>query len=647
MLTDVPSGSFDLLPLLAAGPGAGGYFSPIKLALIVGVYFLWIKCCSWVDRDAERLELSRSIWNALVITSGLFGGVVYLLFPIFGFALFIHLTLVLTPTLAYTFQRNQHVPAQLRWLTPAHLQRIWRRLKSGVAASPERRVAVGDERRAGPRSSAPASSRPRPSATSASASAAAAGPRSSGPRSSGPASRKPTRRAVPDDFDDDDETYQLADEAMDQADDEETAAHHDILAIRFIGKGEKEEDAEQRIARAQSSPSYRGAAELILDALNARATDIHMEPTRDEMAIRFRIDSIMQPQNPFRKQRGEAVLNVFKVLAGLDITEKRKSQDGSFSAILDNREIDFRVATTGSVSGEKMVMRILDRSRQVTGLADLGMRDTLRSQLRSIIHQPHGMLIVCGPTGSGKSSTLYACLAEIDRSQRNVITLENPVEYQLDMVTQIEINERAGKTFASELRSILRQDPDVILVGEIRDAETAEIACQAAQTGHMVYTTLHANDAVTALSRLIDLGVAPFLIASSLSAVLAQRLVRVLCPRCKIRYRPTAEQLSAFRLSPEKVKELYRAATPEDRTDEQGRHRVCSHCNGVGYRGRTGIFELLVINDEIRALIREKPDLLALKQAALKHGLSTLSEDALRKVLEGRTSLEELNRVVK
>src|SRR5262249_57288267 len=219
-------------------------------------------------------------------------------------------------------------------------------------------------------------------------------------------------------------------------------------------------------------------------------------------------------------------------------TEKRKPQDGSLSARVNGRNIDFRVATAGSVVGEKLVMRILDTSRQIIDLTELGMRDRLREQIRAIAQQPHGMLIVCGPTGAGKSTTLYACLEEIDRYQKNVITVENPVEYQIANVTQIEVNPKAGKTFATELRSILRQDPDVIYIGEIRDQETAEIACQAAQTGHMVFTTLHANDTVTAIGRLIDLGVQPFMIASALSAVLGQRLVRVLCPKCKVKYRP-------------------------------------------------------------------------------------------------------------
>src|SRR5439155_3633741 len=239
-------------------------------------------------------------------------------------------------------------------------------------------------------------------------------------------------------------------------------------------------------------------------------TDIHLEPTKQEMTVRYRIDGILHATDPFSRAMGDAVLNIFKVLADLDITEKRKPQDGSLSADLNGRTIDFRVATAGSVVGEKMVMRILDKSQQIIDLGRLGMRDRLREQVHAISWQPHGMLIVCGPTGAGKSTTLYACLNEIDRFQKNVITIENPVEYHIDNVTQIEVNPKAGKTFAGELRSILRQDPDVIYIGEIRDHETAEIACQAAQTGHMVFTTLHANDAVTALGRLIDLGVQPF-----------------------------------------------------------------------------------------------------------------------------------------
>ena len=299
---------------------------------------------------------------------------------------------------------------------------------------------------------------------------------------------------------------------------------------------------------------------MVHEAIQTRATDIHLEPTKEEMTVRFRIDGILQPPARLRTARmGDAVLNIFKVLANLDITEKRKPQDGSFSAEVQTAEeprrersdddedeetdwptsrkaghpqIDFRVATAGSVVGEKMVMRILDRSRAI-GRPDRARAcaTKMRDSIHGIVAQPHGMFIVCGPTGAGKSTTLYACLSEIDRYQKNVITVENPVEYHIDNVTQIEVNPKAGKTFASELRSILRQDPDVIYIGEIRDQETAEIACQAAQTGHMVFTTLHANDTVTALGRLIDLGVQPFMVASAVSAILGQRLVRMLCPQ--------------------------------------------------------------------------------------------------------------------
>jgi type II secretory ATPase GspE/PulE/Tfp pilus assembly ATPase PilB-like protein len=262
------------------------------------------------------------------------------------------------------------------------------------------------------------------------------------------------------------------------------------------------------------------------------------------------------------------------------------------------------------------------------------------------------MLIVCGPTGAGKSTTLYACLNEIDRYQKNVITIENPVECQVANVTQIEVNPKAGKTFASELRSILRQDPDVILIGEIRDAETAEIACQAAQTGHMVFTTVHANDTVTALVRLIDLGVQPFTISSAVSAVLGQRLVRVLCPHCKVRYKPNAEMLRKANLPADKIKYFYRppdaaeAGDGEDEGDGEGPKR-CPDCGGTGYHGRTGVFELLVVTDRIRELIRDNPNPSVIKQEAVKNGMKYLQEDGLRQVIEGKTSIQELLRVCK
>jgi type II secretory ATPase GspE/PulE/Tfp pilus assembly ATPase PilB-like protein len=425
------------------------------------------------------------------------------------------------------------------------------------------------------------------------------------------------------------------------------AEHHrgPRVPIRFIGKSfdEKSEDA-ARVQRVMDSKGYKSALEMVYEAITRRATDIHMEPTKEELAVRYRIDGVLVNADPFRRAMGDAVINIFKVLCNMDIAEKRKPQDGSFSAQVEDRFVDFRVATAGSVQGEKMVIRILDKSQQIISLTQLGMRDKMRDQIRHIVTQPHGMFIVCGPTGAGKSTTLYAALNELDRMQQNIITIENPVEYKLEHVTQIEVNPKAGKTFAGELRSILRQDPDVIMIGEIRDQETAEIACQAAQTGHMVFSTLHANDTVTALGRLIDLGVQPFMIASAISAILGQRLVRLLCPRCKIKYKPDPDLLRKANLPADRIKFFFRPPTEEDVNGEVG---VCEHCGGTGYFKRTGAFELLVITDRIREMIRENPDIAAIKAEAMRGGMRYLYEDGLRQVIEGITSVNELLRVCK
>lgn len=418
------------------------------------------------------------------------------------------------------------------------------------------------------------------------------------------------------------------------------------IPIRFIGKSYNQQDADDaRVKRAEESRGYKAALEMVYEAIQARATDIHLEPTKEEMTVRFRIDGILQPTPPFSRHMGDGVLNIFKVLANLDITEKRKPQDGSFSAKVEGRDVDFRLATAGSVAGEKLVMRLLDKERAVATLTDLGMREKMRDSIHALVDQPHGLFIVCGPTGAGKSTTLYACLREIDRYQKNVITVENPVEYTIENVTQIEVNPKAGKTFAGELRSILRQDPDVIYIGEIRDQETAEIACQAAQTGHMVFTTLHANDTVTALGRLIDLGVQPFMIASALSAVLGQRLVRVLCPKCKVKYKPNPDMLRKANLPADKIKFFCRPPEAPDEDDAEAAR--CEDCGGAGYFGRTGVFELFVVTDRIRDLIRENPNLNAIRQEAVKNGMHYLQQDGLRQVIEGTTSIQELLRVCK
>jgi type II secretory ATPase GspE/PulE/Tfp pilus assembly ATPase PilB-like protein len=410
--------------------------------------------------------------------------------------------------------------------------------------------------------------------------------------------------------------------------------------IVFVGKsqGSAKEDP-TRVRQAEESRSYMSAKELVYDAVLRRATDIHLEPTSDQLSIRYRIDGILHAAEPFDRPTGDAVVNVFKVLAALDISEKRKPQDGSFGAKLEGRDLEFRVATSGSKSGEKMVMRILDNASGVQRLDDSGLRPKLVTEIRNLVTQPHGMFLCCGPTGSGKTTTLYACLREIDRFQKNIITVEDPIEYHLDNITQMEINQKSGQTFSGSLRSILRQDPDVIMIGEIRDQETATIACQAATTGHMVFSTVHANDTVTALFRLLDLGVEPFMIASALTAVLGQRLVRVLCENCKEPYKPKPEFLKKANLPIDKVDVFYRKpAEPQE---------VCPQCGGTGYLGRVGIFELLVITEPMRDMIRENPSINAIKAEARKNGMIYLQEDGLRQVIQGKTSIDELLRVVK
>jgi type II secretory ATPase GspE/PulE/Tfp pilus assembly ATPase PilB-like protein len=410
--------------------------------------------------------------------------------------------------------------------------------------------------------------------------------------------------------------------------------------ITFVGKsqGATKEDP-SRVHQAEESRSFMGAKELVYDAVMRRATDIHLEPTTEQLSVRYRIDGILHAAEPFDRPTGDAVVNVFKVLSAMDISEKRKPQDGSFGAKLSGRDLDFRVATSGSKAGEKLVMRILDNSSAVTKMEDLGMRPKLIEQVRSLVTLPHGMFLVCGPTGAGKSTTLYAALREIDRYQKNIITVEDPIEYHLDNVTQMEVNTKSGQTFAAALRSILRQDPDVIMIGEIRDAETASIACQAANTGHMVFSTVHSNDAISALFRLLDLGAEPFMIASALSGVLAQRLVRILCDQCRVPYKPKPEFLKKANLPADKVDVFYRP--PEN--PEQ----VCPQCGGTGYFGRTGIYELLVLTEPMKDMIRENPSVNKLKAEARKNGMIYLQEDGLRQVIQGRTSIDELWRMVK
>ncbi|MBI3821461.1 MAG: type II/IV secretion system protein [Planctomycetes bacterium] len=438
----------------------------------------------------------------------------------------------------------------------------------------------------------------------------------------------------------------------DADDDDVKAEGHPIRFMSRSATGESEDT--RQVERVQQSKGYKAALEMVWNAIKKRATDIHLEPTANDIPVRFRIDGMMTNVKPFTRAMGDAVINIFKVLCNLDITEKRKPQDGSFSAQVEDRIVEFRVATAGSVVGEKLVMRVLDATAQLADLGQVGLTESLQAEVRDVISKPHGLFLVVGPTGSGKSTTLYACLHEIDRFAQNVITVENPVEYRLEGVTQIEVNPKAGKTFASELRSILRQDPDVILIGEIRDKETAEIACQAAQTGHLVFSTLHANDSVTAIARMIDLGTPPFMLSSALMGVLSQRLVRKLCKKCRKRVKPSNETLKKLKVDSDAVRYLYRAFDPvedvpkkDDEDDDEPEVKVCQACGGTGYLKRTGIFDLLIITDKIRELIKANPNVQDIRQVAIDSGMKSLFEDGARLVVEGDTSIQELLRVSK
>ena len=408
--------------------------------------------------------------------------------------------------------------------------------------------------------------------------------------------------------------------------------------ITFLGKSRTGQKDASRSKQVEASKGYVAAKELVYDALLRRATDIHLEPKEAEMAVRLRIDGVMFPAESFDKPTGDAVSNIIKVLCAMDITERRRSQDGSFAAMLDNREIDFRVASQGTRHGEKISMRILDQSNSVNKLSQLGMRKAVQDKLSEVINQPHGLFLVCGPTGAGKSTTLYTAINELDAFEKNIITVEDPVEYKMPNVTQIEINTKGGTTFGQSLRSILRQDPDVVMIGEIRDEETAKIACQAANTGHMVFSTVHANDSITALYRIMDLKVEPFMLSTAVSAILAQRLARRLCTQCRQAYAPTAELLKTVGLPPGKIKEFYRAPEGEN---------PCTKCGGTGYHGRIGVYEFLYLNDRMKDLVRDNAAMSAIRNEARKDGMLYMAEEGLRLVVRGVTSIEEIRRVVK
>ena len=402
--------------------------------------------------------------------------------------------------------------------------------------------------------------------------------------------------------------------------------------------GDLEFDESEASAMAQEASVVRLVNDILVEAVKSRTSDIHMEVQESGIKIRYRIDGVLQTQPvPSELNRFQAaIISRLKIMAHLNIAEKRVPQDGRIKIRVSGREVDIRVSIIPMLHGESVVMRVLDKDAMSFSLSGIGMEDDINEQFQRLIRQPHGIVLVTGPTGSGKTTTLYSSLAEI-RSERNkIITTEDPIEYQLEGINQIQVNHKVGLTFAASLRSILRHDPDVVLVGEIRDYETAENAVQASLTGHMVFSTLHTNDAAGAFMRLGDMGVEPFLVASTVEGVMAQRLVRRLCPDCKEQYTPRYDEV------------------PDDFPFDEVAYGAsiyrptgCRNCRGTGFSGRMGIYELLETNDEIRKLAHDKSGTDVIRKAAVAGGMKTLRDDGWRKVIRGMTSIDEVLRVTK
>ncbi len=408
-----------------------------------------------------------------------------------------------------------------------------------------------------------------------------------------------------------------------------------------LGLVEEEEEADDLEVDdgISDAPLVRLVNSVIFQAAEDGASDIHFEPQEDSLVVRFRIDGVLQEVQRIPKRMTPGVTTRLKVLAKLDIAERRKPQDGriSLNAAAAGRMLDVRVATLPTVEGESVVMRLLDKSKKPPTLEALGLSVDMQAKLSELVMRPTGALLVTGPTGSGKSTTLYAALSQINRPEINIITVEDPVEYRLAGINQVQINTRAGLTFASALRSILRSDPDVVMVGEVRDGETAKMAIEAALTGHFVLSTLHTNDAPGALTRLNEMGVEPFLVGAAVTGVLAQRLARKLCTHCCEMYTPSVDELIRARVSPD-------VAAASDGMAFY-RKRGCPRCNQSGYKGRIGVYQLLTMSEQLESLAVQKASREDLERAALAEGMRTLWDDGLAKVAAGLTSVEELARV--
>jgi len=394
-----------------------------------------------------------------------------------------------------------------------------------------------------------------------------------------------------------------------------------------------EDDVDRLKDIASDAPVIRLVNSLIVQAAEMKASDIHLEPMESEFRVRFRIDGVLRPMEPLPMRLAAAVISRVKIMAKLNIAERRLAQDGRIATAVRGKDVDLRVATTPTVHGESVVIRILDRSHVALDLPSLGYDDAVRARLEPLVRRPHGIVLVTGPTGSGKTTTLYSVLTGINTVEKKILTIEDPVEYHLEGINQVQVKNQIGRSFANSLRAFLRHDPDVLMIGEIRDIETAQIAVQAALTGHLILSTLHTNDAASAVSRLLDMGVQDYLLSSTLNGVVAQRLVRILCPDCREPYEADGDILERFRFAAAgKPVTLHRAAG-------------CAKCWHTGYRGRTAIVEVLPVGDRIRHAIMQRADASQIARLALESGVETMAMHGLRKAMAGITSLDEVLRV--
>ena len=392
-------------------------------------------------------------------------------------------------------------------------------------------------------------------------------------------------------------------------------------------------DLETLIEAAGSNKVKRLVNLVLMQAIKDRASDIHFEPFEEEFKMRYRIDGVLYEMIPPPRHLAMPIVSRIKVMSNLDIAERRLPQDGRIPLTVNGNPVDLRVSVLPTMFGESVVMRVLDRSNVSLDLEKVGLRNDDLEVVRQLIHKPNGIVIVTGPTGSGKTTTLYSALCELNEVSRKILTVEDPVEYDIDGLVQVQVHPEVSRTFASVLRSFLRQDPDTILVGETRDLETAQIAVQASLTGHLVFTTLHTNDAPSSIARLLDLGLEPFLITATIEGIVAQRLVRRICPRCKEAYDPTEEQLMELDLLPEDIqgRQFYRG-------------RGCDYCHESGYRGRQGLFEIMVLDDEIRELIMRNASSHVLRAEAQKRGMRSLRQSGLMAIFDGQTTIDEVVR---